>query len=166
MTLSTWDSLFSAPLATNTELRTVYGSLAHTGVLPMRVPVVLSLLAVWAVQAAAEPRLRCTLDQGGTSQVIEVAPVTDPYNVEAIDINGRFRFKAVVIGDAQLIQYIKLYTYYQTARRWVLLHEANYLAPRVQPESYGAALTGRHSLYAPGREREFQYGCALVEANP
>jgi hypothetical protein len=155
-----------AGIVIKAELSIVNTSLAHIGVLPMRVPVVLSLLAVWAFPAAGGPRLRCTLDQGGTSQVIEVGPVTDPYSVEAIDINGRFRFKAVVIGDAQLIQYIKLYTYYQTARRWVLLHEANYLAPRVQPASSSAALTGRHSLYAPGREREFQYGCALVEANP
>lgn len=116
--------------------------------------------------AWAAPRLRCSLDQGGMSQVIEVAPVSDPYSVKPININRRFRFKAVVIGDEQRIEYVKLYTYYQTKRQWVLLHEASYLAPEPQAGQSSTALTGQNSLYSPGYEREFQYRCALFEVAP
>ncbi len=116
--------------------------------------------------ATAAPRLRCHIEQGGTSQVLEFAPVADPYSVPAISINGRFRFKAVVIGDARSVQYINLYTYYQTERRLLLLHEAKYQAPTIQANPARDALTGGNYLYSPGREREFQYGCALLEVSP
>ena len=128
---------------------------------------VLTLLAAaFPVIAQAAPRLRCQIDQGGTSQVVEFAPVADPYAVQAIDINGRFRFKAVVIGDERQVEYINLYTYFQTERRLILLHEAKYTAPGIQSGPSLSALTGRNFLYSPGREREFQYGCTLVETNP
>ena len=119
-----------------------------------------------AATAAAGPRLRCQIEQGETSQVLEFAPVADPYDAKAIAINGRFRFQAVVIGDEQRVRYISLYTYYQSDRRLLLLHQAKYLAPEIQPGSSPNMLTGRNYLYSPGREREFRYGCALVEANP
>ncbi|WP_295458697.1 hypothetical protein [uncultured Thiodictyon sp.] len=129
---------------------------------------VLSLLAAWAMPAtaAAAPRLRCQIEQGATSQVLEFAPVADPYSVPAIHINTGFHFKAVVIGDAQRVQYINLYTYYETDRRMLLLHEAKYQAPTIQTDPARDALTGRNYLYSPGRERQFQYGCALLEVNP
>jgi hypothetical protein len=129
---------------------------------------VLGLLAAWAVptMVQAAPRLRCSLNQGGLSQVVEFSPVADPYGVEAIEINGRFRFKAVVIGDARQVEYIGLYSYYQADGRWVLLHEAKYSAPTAAADPTAAALTGQNSLYAPGYEREFQYGCALAEVAP
>ncbi len=133
---------------------------------PFSVLLCLLAAAVLPATAWAAPQVRCTLDQGGLSQVAEFAPVTDPYSVKAIDINGKFRFKAVVIGDEQKIQYVKLYTYYQTKQRLVLLHEVTYLAPEVQDNSSIAALTGWNYLYSPGLEREFQYGCALFEATP
>lgn len=56
----------------------------------------------------ASPLLRCHIDQGGSSQVLDFIPVGDPCSVKAIDINGRFRFKAVVIGDTQHVEYISL----------------------------------------------------------
>ena len=112
---------------------------------------------------AAAPLLRCQIDQGGTTRMLEFAPVSDPYRVRAIDINGRFRFKAVVIGDARHIEYIKLYTYSQTRRQPVLLHVAKYMAPLALPQASFDALTGHQYLYSPQREREMQYGCALIE---
>ena len=95
--------------------------------------------------------------------MLDFIPTGDPYSVEAIDINGRFRFKAVVIGDAQHIEYIKLYVYSQTRRQPVLLHQAKYLAPVATPGSAPSALTGINYLYSPQLERELQYGCALLE---
>lgn len=129
-----------------------------------RVALMLGLLAAGVPAAAtAAPRLRCHIDQGGTSQVVDFSPVADPYAVQAIEINGRFRFKAVVIGDERQVQYVNLYTYFQTERRLILLHEVKYVAPEVRSDPAPDALTGRHFLYSPGREREFQFACALVE---
>ena len=92
-------------------------------------------LTLWAlpVALAAAPKLRCEVDQGGTTQTIEVAPVSDPYGVQGIDINGRFRFKAVVVGDADRINYVALYTWYLGDGRPVLLHEAKYQTPAARP---------------------------------
>ncbi len=133
-----------------------------------RSAVLLGLLAGWAFSAEvwASPRMRCQLDQGGTSQVLEFAPVAEPYSVKAIDINGHFRFKAVVIGDERQIEYVKLYTYTLAKQRSVLLHEARYLAPAIQPGAATAAFTGQNTLYSPELEREFQYACVLFEAAP
>lgn len=98
--------------------------------------------------------------------MIDTAPTTDPYRVKAIDINGRFRFKAVVVGNAQQVDYVKLYTYFPSARQPVLLHEATYLAPVVQTGSAPAALTGLNTVYSPSLERELQYQCSLLEVAP
>jgi len=125
----------------------------------------LTLLAL-PIASAAAPRLRCEVDQGGTTQTVELAPVSDPYGVQGTDINGRFRFKAVLVGDADRIAYVALYTWYLDGKRLVLLHEAKYQAPGARPDPPPAALTGRQYLYAPGLERELQYGCALAEVAP
>lgn len=134
----------------------------------MRSAVLIGLLAALSVPTTAQaaPRLRCQLEQGGTTQVHEFAPVADPYGVAAIDLYGRFRFKAVMIGDERQIQYIKLYTHYQTARRLIILHEVSYLRPRIPAGTATVELTGQNFLYSPGREREFQFSCVLFEATP
>lgn len=118
------------------------------------------------VESLATPLLRCKIDQGGVTQVLELAPVNDPYTVKAIDINGRFRFKAVVVGDARLVEYIKLYIFDNPKRQPVLLHEAKYMAPVAQLSPLPAALTGVNYVYSPRLERELQYECALLEAAP
>ena len=109
----------------------------------------------------AAPLLRCQIDQGGSTQMLEFAPVSDPYPVKAIDINGRFRFKVVMVGDERHIDYIKLYTYSHARRQPVLLHEAKYMAPVAGPAP--AALTGLNYVYSPQLERELQYQCSLQE---
>lgn len=128
---------------------------------PFRIAALLSL-ALWLVPAAshAAPLLRCKVAYAGTVHEVEAAPVADPYSVPASDIGGRFRFKAVVIGAMQRIDYVKLYAYYQGARQPVLLHAAKYLPP--YPAGAGPySLTGFHSLYSPDLGRELQFGCAL-----
>ena len=113
---------------------------------------------------SAAPLLRCQLDQGGSTMVRDFSPVADPHSVAAIEVNGRFRFKAVVIGDAQHIEYIKLYVYSKTRRQPVLLHEASYLAPTASQDTRQSALTGVNYIYSPQLERELKYGCAILEA--
>jgi hypothetical protein len=122
--------------------------------------------ALFPSAASAAPRLRCQLSQSGLVQVLDFMPVADPYRVQSVDIQENFRFKAVVVGDAQKISYIKLYTYYYSRRQPVLLHQATYLAPTVQADLRPDALTGTNTLYSPHMEREFQYGCALLEVTP
>lgn len=113
---------------------------------------------------SASPRLRCQLGQGDTVQVLDFTPVQDPYGAKAVDIRGNFRFKAVVIGNEQKIDYIKIYAYYQSKRQAVLLHEAKYPAPVVADSAANpAALTGTNYLYSPELGRELQYGCVLFE---
>jgi hypothetical protein len=118
----------------------------------------LCALMLAAGTSHAAPLLRCQIDQGGTVQLIEATPVADPYTVKAVDINGRFRFKAVMIGAGNQVDYIKLYVYSQLRRQPVLLQEAKYLRP-----APSASLTGIQYLYSTQLERELQYSCALLE---
>lgn len=123
----------------------------------------LCALTLFAGSCHAAPLLRCQIDQGGTLQTIEAAPVTDPYTVKAVDINGRFRFKAVVVGEAGKVEYVKLYVYNALKRQPVLLQEAKYLAPVPSATAAPDALTGVQYLYSLSLERELKYGCALLE---
>ena len=127
----------------------------------------LLLVLLLPALVSASPLLRCQVSYGGATRVLEFAPVADPYRVEAVDIDGRFRFKAVVVGDERRVDYVSLYSYYETERQSVLLHQAKYLAPVARASSASnaapGALTGQNHLYSPGLERELQYACALVE---
>jgi hypothetical protein len=116
-----------------------------------------------SVSAVAAPRLSCEILQGGSTLKLQFEPVSDPYVVKAIDINERFRFKAVMVGNEQKVDYIKLYAYYLSAGQAVLLHEAKYLSPVPQNHAAPDALTGQHYVYSPELGREMQYGCALLE---
>ncbi len=116
--------------------------------------------------ASATPLLRCQVDQGGNTRVLEFAPDSSPYTAKAIDINGRFRFKAVVVGDARQIEYIKIYTYDFPKRQPVLLHEAKYQARVASPAAQPVSLTGVNFVYSPRLERELRYECLLLEGAP
>ncbi len=117
--------------------------------------------------AAATPRLRCELDQGGQLWQFEFAPTQDPYTPRPIDIGRHFRFKAVLIGNDAMVDYIKLYVYFQTARQPVLLQQLTYQAPQMQTEEAGPhALTGTVDVYSPYLGRQLRFGCALREVLP
>ncbi len=99
----------------------------------------------------------CASPQG----VVVVKPLLDPGQMAfsgAVDIGGRFRFKAVVIGDEQKIDYLKTYVYAQTERQPVLLHSAHFFAPQVDIPS--RSLTGMVYVYSP---RQLQYECSVFE---
>lgn len=125
--------------------------------------IVLSCALAGAMAAEATPLLRCQVDQGGQAWRVETAPVADPYGVRPLDIGGKFRFKAVMVGDEQRVEYVKLYAYYQTRRTPVLLHEAKYLAPKAGADPAGVPLTGDHTVFSPWLEREMRYRCTLHE---
>lgn len=71
-----------------------------------------------------------------------------------------------MVGNAQQVDYVKLYTYFPSSRQPVLLHEATYLAPAIQTGSTPVALTGLNTVYSPSLERELQYQCTLLVVAP
>ena len=119
-----------------------------------------ALLCVPALHAA--PLLHCEMTYAGSTQILETAPVADPYPVQSVDVGGRFRFKAVMVGQADQIDTIKLYAYIETRRQPVLVQQATYLPPFVR----GTSLTGKQFVYAGPVERELQYHCTLQEVAP
>jgi len=123
--------------------------------------------------AQANPLLRCAVTYAGATSQIEtrivhdqmVSPSSDTngaYTSESIDIGGRFRFKAVMLGAGSQPDMVKLYIYYETHIQPVLLQEVKYAAPfNFSSDPY--SLTGHNYLYSPPLDRELQYGCNLVE---
>ncbi len=122
----------------------------------------LAAALAWPAQAA--PLLRCTLERAGQTYVVQAHPVANPYTVAPVALGESFRFKAVMVGSASQIHYIKLYTYASQAEQFVLLHQVSYTAPRPSAEAAGPhALTGLHRVYSPKLGRELIYGCTLLE---
>ncbi len=119
-----------------------------------------ALLYLPALQAA--PLLHCEMTYAGSTQTLEATPVVNPYPVQSVDVGGRFRFKAVMLGHAAQVDAIKLYAYIETRRQPVLVQQATYLPPF----SPGASLTGKQFVYAGPVEREMQYQCTLQEVAP
>jgi hypothetical protein len=110
----------------------------------------------------AAPLLHCEMTYAGSTQTLDSIVVADPYPVQSVDVGGRFRFKAVMVGHADQAEYIKLYAYLETRRQPVLVQQATYLPPFAM----GSSLTGRQFVYAGPVERELQYECRLQEAKP
>jgi hypothetical protein len=116
-----------------------------------------------ALPASADPVLRCQMLQGDSTFVHEVVPTRDPYAYVPFDIRNRFRINAVVIGDAQQVDYVKLYAYYYERGRPVIAHMAHYPSPLVQTSESQTALTGLQRVYSPPYGFELQYSCVLFE---
>ncbi len=115
--------------------------------------------------AFAAPLLRCQVTYAGTTHMVEAAPVADPYPVPSVDIGGRFRFKAVMVGSAARVDRILLYAYLDTKRQPILIQQAKYLPPfRASATPY--ALTGEQHLYGGPVERELIYSCTLEGMAP
>lgn len=115
--------------------------------------------------AFAAPLLRCKIEQSGMTFMVDASPRLDPYGVAAVVINKNFRFKAVMIGNQEKIDYIKIYAYYQGKRQAILMHESKFLAPSIQSAQIAPfQLTGMNYLYSPHLNRELHYGCSLIES--
>lgn len=113
----------------------------------------------------AAPLLRCHVSYAGTTHVIETTPVADPYPVPSVDIGGRFRFKAVMVGSTARIDRILLYAYLDARTQPILIQEAKYLPP-FKASAMPYPLTGEQHLYAGPAERELIYNCTLQGVRP
>jgi hypothetical protein len=122
-----------------------------------------TLLASTATVAA--PLLRCQVAYAGTTHTIEASPVDDPYPVPSVDIGGRFRFKAVMVGNTARVNRILIYAYLDTKRQPILVQQAKYLPPYTVSET-PYLLTGEQYLYAGVVERELIYSCTLQGIQP
>lgn len=127
----------------------------------------LSLVLSHSAQAA--PLLRCDLTYAGDSQSIEAAPVSDPYLVPSVDIGGRFRFKAVMVGSTAQLDRVVLYAYFDadadTGTQPMLIQQVKYLPP-FKASATPYPLTGEQRLYAGTAERELIYSCTLEGVQP
>jgi hypothetical protein len=85
--------------------------------------------------------------------------------VPSVSIGGRFRFKAVVVGDDAKVERVLLYAYLDAKRQPLLVQQAKYLPPYpVTTKPY--PLTGEQHLYAGVAERELIYSCTLEGTAP
>lgn len=115
--------------------------------------------------AHSGPSLRCELTYAGATQTLEASAVDDPYPVPSVDVGGRFRFKAVMVGHGAQPDYIKTYAYLDTSTQPVLVQQVSYYPP-FTPAPQGQRLTGKQFVYAGPVEREFQYECVLHGVQP
>ncbi len=117
----------------------------------------------------AAPLLRCDLTYAGATQSIEASPVNDPYTVPSVDIGGRFRFKAVMVGNTSQLERIVLYAYFNartdTGHQPQLIQQVKYLPP-FKTSATPYPLTGEQRLYAGTAERELIYSCTLEGVQP
>lgn len=124
-------------------------------------------LGLWGLLAMAGPGLLCELSYAGATQTVWAEPVPEAYAVPAVDVRGRFRFKAVVVGAGDHIERIDLYTYLQTPAQPVIIQHAHHRPPqgwREAPQPVG--LTGAQHLYAGPMLRELIYQCSLHKDKP
>ena len=107
------------------------------------------------------------LNYAGASQSIEATPVSDPYLVPSVDIGGRFRFKAVMVGTAVQLDRIVLYAYFDAdaGTQPTLIQQIKYLPP-FKASATPYPLTGEQRLYAGTAERELIYSCTLEGVQP
>lgn len=123
------------------------------------------MVAGYSLPALAEPLLQCALTYAGSTQTLETRSVTDPYTVASVDVGGRFRFKPVMVGRGNRLEYVKLYAYLETRDKPVLIQLAKYLPP-FRPGSAPYDLTGVQYLYGGPVERELMYQCKLSGVGP
>lgn len=114
--------------------------------------------------ATNSPMLRCAVTYAGSTHTIESKLSKDPYQATMHDIGGRFSFKAVMIGERNNIEYIKLYAYLQGRDIDTIIHQATYHPPFF-PAKKMRVLTPYNHLYAGEVEREMQYQCSLGWVN-
>lgn len=125
-----------------------------------------AMLAMASIAMAAPPVLRCQVRYMSDTVHIEARPVTDPYTVAAHDIGNRFKFKAVVVGHDQQVDYIALYTYDMEAPVAPALAHQVVLKPPFAIDAPLPALTGWNHVYSSRLGRELVYGCALKGPTP
>lgn len=109
----------------------------------------------------ALPELVCEVRYGGDTRVLRQAVSADPYAGGSVDMDTRFRFKAVVLGQPGRIDHITLTVYdLEVPGAPVVVQQAHVLPPFNQG-ALPPALSGWQHVYSSVLGRELRYGCAL-----
>ena len=139
----------------------------HTKILRKPLPLAwgLTLLLGLGGAALAQPQLTCQVTYAGATQTVVARPVADPYPVPSVDIGGRFWFKPIVVGTAQKIDRVLIYSYLDTPTQPLLVHQVKYLPPFPASKST-VPITGRNHVYGGPLERELIYSCSLEGMAP
>lgn len=116
--------------------------------------------------AWATPLLRCQFEVNAQTYQHDFTVAADPYKAESVDLGGRFRFKAVMLADAQRVSLINLYVFYQTRRQPMIMQHTKFVEPTAMRDPAPHALTGQVAVYSPFLGKELQYACALREVTP
>lgn len=116
--------------------------------------------------AWASPVLRCQFEVNAQTYQHDFTAVADPYKAESVDLGGRFRFKAVMLADAQRVSLLNLYVFYQTRRQPMIMQHTKFVEPTPMRDPAPHALTGQVAVYSPFLGKELQYACALHEGTP
>lgn len=91
---------------------------------------------------------------------MEFPATTNPYAVKAVDVAGRFRFKAIYIREPWRAAAINVYVYSQAGAGEALLQEGKYGPPYSLGTGARYGFTGRQLVYS-AEQRELEYWCEL-----
>jgi len=120
-----------------------------------------TLLAFGVGCARKSNTVACTVSYGGEARRLEFPATSDPYGVQALDVAGRFRFKATYIREPSRAASINVYAYQQVDGGSVLLQEGKYAPPFSLGARARYGFTGRQLVYS-ATERELEYWCELL----
>jgi hypothetical protein len=123
----------------------------------------LSLAAslLFGTTSFAAQSLLCEVRYASETRMLRQSVSADPYDAQTVDFEGRFRFKAVVLGTADHIEHITLTVYeLGVGDAPVIVHQVRHQSP-FHAGTELPALTGWNHVYASYLGRELRYGCAL-----
>lgn len=112
--------------------------------------------------AGAADRVRCHVDYGGETRVIEAGPVASALTVAPVEIGSFFRFRIVLQRTRGLPDEVRIETFGDRDDGPVLLHQARHDAPLRHAGRRRGGFTGHQSVYEPVRDGELQYWCEWI----
>jgi hypothetical protein len=120
--------------------------------MPLDLPVNLS---------TALPELVCDVRYASDTRVLRQAVSADPYGGGSVDLDARFRFKAVVLGTPDRIDHITLTVYDLEVPGGPMVVQQAHVMPPFNTGTVPPALNGWQHVYSSVLGRELRYGCAL-----
>jgi hypothetical protein len=111
--------------------------------------------------AGAADRVRCHVDYGGETRVIEAGPVASALTVAPVEIGSFFRFRIVLQRTRGLPDDVRIETFADREDGPVLIHQARYSAP-LRRAGRRDGFTGHQTVYEPVRDGELQYWCEWI----
>jgi len=127
------------------------------------VPVMASVMA--PVMAQTQPLARelvCQMRYASETFALRQAAGPDPYAAATVDVPGRFRLRAVVLGTPEHIEHITLSTYELGEDASPLILQQVRLSGPFALQRAIPDLTGWQHVYASYLGREMRFGCALL----